>query len=129
MANNNILWCAVFDAALYASQTGRVRPVHTVAQAGLISACQAFATEVDAQIAIDTTITTGGGGAVLAITGGSNAQIGPELAKRDLLFAIVSGVLAGRVLTDATAADYATLATQIAALYSAGVTAQAAFVP
>ena len=129
MANNNVLWCAVFQAAYAGSLAGRI-PASTTVPAGLTAACSALATEVDSQIAFDSTITTSSGNAaILAITGGSNAQIGPQLAKRNLLAAIVLAVTSGRILTDPTAADYATLASQIVALYTAGVTAQAAFVP
>ncbi len=126
MANNNVLWCAAFQGALAGSLAGRL-PGAT-APATLTAACAALATEVDSVIPFDATISTGGG-PILAITGGSNAQIGPELAKRGLLFAIVAAVVQGRVLTDAVAGDYALLATQIAALYSAGNTAQASFFP
>ncbi len=127
MANNNVLWCAAFDGALAGSQSGRL-PGTTV-PATLTAACAALATEVDSLISFDATITSTGGGPILAISGGSNAQIGPELAKRGLLFAIVAAVVQGRVLTDTTPGDYALLATQIVALYSAGNTAQASFFP
>ena len=127
-ANNNVLWCAVFQGALSGSLSGRL-PASTTVPAGLTAACSALATEVDSLIAFDPTITNTGGGPILAITGGSNAQIGPEIAKRDLLFSIVKAVTEGRPLSDPTPGDYATIAAQIVALYSAGVTAQASFVP
>ena len=99
-----------------------------VATAGMM---RAGGSAVDAAIASDLTISTAAppSATILAITGGSNAQIGPEIAKVQLLFAIVRAILTGRLLTDTVSGDYAALATEIASYYSAAVTQQAAFVP
>src|SRR5208282_1489170 len=96
-ANNNVLWCAAFQGALNGSLAGRL-PVGSTVPAGLLAACAALATEVDAAIPNDLTISTAAapGATILAITGGSNVQIGPELAKRDLLYALVSAAVQGR---------------------------------
>ena len=122
--NNNILYNAAFAAAMKASLSGRLQTsAVALSYAPLVAACQAFATEVDSQIAFDASITTGSGTPTVLAMSVANTISAPQFAKPRLLENIVAGVLDGRPLTDTTAADYLALAAAVAAIYTEGLTA------
>jgi hypothetical protein len=124
--HNNCLYNAAASGALEGMLIGR-QPLPAVSggasNLALAAAAQAFATEVDSLIATDPAITTSGvTPTILAITGASNAQIGPEFEKINIMKCICAGLWTGRLSTDATAADYANLAAQAVAMYTDALT-------
>lgn len=100
--NNNQLWDAALTGFLAASQADRGVP--TPLPASEIAAAQAFATKLDSLIPADAGIVT--------------PTTSETLAKVNLLSQLVAGALSGRSSLSATAADYTSIATSIAAAYT-----------
>lgn len=98
--NNN----AVYNAAIAGSLSGVTARWNQDAvpgdYAGTVGACVAFATRLDSKIPLD---------------GAMNQS------KADLVQGLCNGVLSGRNITSAVAADYDAIATALAALYTAAV--------
>lgn len=90
----------------------------------LAASAIAFATEVDAQIAVDATITTAGtpNTTIAPVAGNTTAC---ALTKSHLMFSLCFGWWEGRLNLnpDAVAGDYLTIALGIVAAYNATVTA------
>src|SRR5208337_4613923 len=97
---------AALAGALRASLAGRLQTNNVASSyASLVTACAAFATEVDAQIPFDATITTSSSVATVLAMTTANTVSAPQYTKPRLLENIVAGALDGRPLTDTTAAD------------------------
>lgn len=121
--NNNLIFNAALAGAIEGTAFGRILTNATAGSyAAQVAACAALATEIDAQIPNDGTI-SGGGGVTLPPT--TAAITGAQAVKTGLIRGIAAAVTSGRNLTDATAGDYATLAAAAAALYTEGVASAA----
>jgi hypothetical protein len=123
--HNQTLYNAALNGALAGMMSGRpITDATTADYAAMGNAATAFATEVDAGIAADATLTTAGATLVPA----SAANQANALAKSNLMNALCKAYWEGRVGSDTTDADYSEGATAIAAVYAQGV-AQYALAP
>lgn len=116
MPNNNLLFNAALNGYLAGSLAGRSGTDPTVAT--IVTAAAAFATRVDSKIALDGTI-SGGGGVSLPPT--TAAITDAQASKTQCMQAICAGLMGGRYNTDAVAADYDAIAITIAAQYTAAL--------
>jgi len=126
--NNPTLFNAAvngFLAGVLDSRAG-LDPV-TADYAAIEAAAVAFATEVDAQIAVDANITTAGtpNTTIAPVAGATSAG---AYAKSHLMFSLCFGQWSGRLnqVPDPLAADYLSLALGIKGAYNAGLAAYAA---
>lgn len=111
--NNNTYGNAAFCGAVRGALVGRVGLAATLPlPTATVTACRAFATEVDARInASDAQVTTNANVTML-VADTSNTIQANCIFKAMLLADICYALTAGRNLTDATAADYQNLADQ-----------------
>lgn len=119
--NNELLYNAAIAGFIAGNMAGR-SPDSEVSgdYTNLVDAAEAFATQLDSDIAEDATISQAGGNA-LAPTTAAIAQA--QAGKTQLLASIVQAITSGRFYTSETAADYANLADVCAAQYAAGIAA------
>jgi len=115
---NNALYDAAYIGFLEGALAGRpITNATASSYLALTQAAQAFAKQVDAGIAFDATISTGGSNTMLVDTGSNTIQANTQF-KPDLLRGICSGAMNGRFTEDATQADYATVAAACIACYT-----------
>lgn len=120
--NNQTLFNAAMDGALAGMMAGRDMKDATQNDYNAVaSAALSYATEVDAQIAADATLTAAGATVIPA----SAANQQNFNAKSHLMQAISFGVWHGRSGTDNNNPDYLVLAKAVAAAYAAAVAAYA----
>jgi hypothetical protein len=125
--NNPTLFNAAVDGYMAGALTGRpITDATSTDYTALAASAIAFATEVDAQIIVDATITTAGtpNTTIAPIAGNTTACLN---AKGYLMFSLCFGWWAGRLnpTPDVTAGDYLSAALGIKAAYTATVTAYA----
>ena len=121
MANNELLYNAAIAGFIAGNMAGRSPDSEVAADyTNLVDAAEAFATQVDSDIAEDATISQAGGNALAPATAAiQQAQIG----KTTMMTAIVQAITSGRYYSSETAAEYANLADVCAAQYAAGIAA------
>src|SRR5271165_6796273 len=114
---NNVLIVAAYNGAVGGSNAGAA--LNTNVQATLTAAAVALGNEIDSLIDNDATISNEDGTALLPTT---STEQGNILAKVGLMESLCFAACQNHPLTDATQADYATMAAAIVARYNAGVT-------
>jgi hypothetical protein len=121
MANNELLFNAAVCGFVAGNMAGRSPSSETSGDyTNLVDAAEAFAAEVDANIAEDATISQAGGNALAPTTAAiQQAQVGKTCMMTSICMAITSG----RYYTSETQADYENLADVVAAQYAAGIAA------
>jgi hypothetical protein len=125
--NNPTLFNAAVNGYIGGVVAGRaISDTVTADYTAIEAAAAAFATEVDAQITVDATITTAGtpNTTIAPVAGATSAN---AYAKSHLMFSLCFGFWEGRLnpSPDPVAADYLSIALAIKAAYTAGVAAYA----
>jgi hypothetical protein len=86
--------------------------------AQLKNSALAFATQLDSKIAFDALVTTANNDPTMLVDTGDHTIQSNTIIRPMLLASIVQGAIAGTFPTSTTAADYDTLATHVAALFT-----------
>lgn len=121
MANkNNCYFNAAVMGFLAGVLAGRTPPASGTSTdyAALKNAAVAFATELDAKINFDALVTTSGVDPTMLVDTASQTIQSDTTLRPMLLAHIVAGAITGTYPTSTTAADYSTLATNIAAVFA-----------
>lgn len=119
---NDLIFNMAFQGALEGMLEGRPFESSTATDyEAQCDAADAYAQEVDSLIAEDATISTGGGDASVLVPTTSAIQAN-EIFKGGLIRALSRAQFAGRVITNTTAANYASEAAAVKAAYTQAVT-------
>lgn len=113
--HNNLIFNAALIGALGGMQQGGAPTSGTAADYNTtVQAAKAFATQVDAGIPEDSTITSGGAGVAIASAASDNVAI----TKCNLMGQVSQSYWSGRKAVSATPADYAQAALACIAAYT-----------
>jgi hypothetical protein len=117
--NNNCLYNAAYMGFIEGALAGRkISSATAGSYLKLTQAAQAFAKQVDSNIAEDGLITTGGGSPAMLVDTGSNTVQSDTQMRPQLLRSVCAGVMTGSYTEDSTQADYTSLAAACAASYT-----------